>query len=426
VTEVFASPADRESAYRFIENESVRPEALMKAAHEAAAHRCARSTFVYVPVDKSSLQITDRGEKKGFGMVGTSALRSTGAYVVTALAVTPDGIPQGIAHQRYVIRPRKARSSQREQRKKPLDERESHLWLEAMESVTDTFAAQAPKCRPWFQIDREGDVSSALAWAVDHGQLLTVRGSVVRRVASAGDERSYLRERIASEPVLGSYDVEKSARPGEAARTARVDLRAKKLTLDVPTDRRHRQRRPLDMGVVLVSETAPPEGERALDWMLLTTAPVDDFEAARSVVHGYTQRWRIEEFHRAWKSGACNVEDSQLRSVDHFIRWAVVLASVAVRVVRLAYLARVSPDADAASEFTSVEVRVIRALLKPRNPSPRPTVGDVITWLATLGGYTGLRNSNGPPGFIVLARGLDRIQSALQLAAEIEHERDQW
>src|ERR1700687_721966 len=69
VTSVFYRGADRESAYRFVENEAVDLDALMAAAHEAAARRCAGSQYVYVPVDKTSLNITDRAKDKGFGMV---------------------------------------------------------------------------------------------------------------------------------------------------------------------------------------------------------------------------------------------------------------------------------------------------------------------------------------------------------------------
>ncbi|MDI1429689.1 hypothetical protein [Polyangium sorediatum] len=32
------------------------------------------------------------------------------------------------------------------------------------------------------------------------------------------------------------------------------------------------------------------------------------------MVIGYTQRWRIEAFHRTWKQGGCNVEETQLQT----------------------------------------------------------------------------------------------------------------
>jgi len=427
VTSVFKHGADRESAYRLVENESVHADAMMAAANEAAARRCAGARFVYVPVDKTSLNITDRSEQKGFGMIGTSTTKSTGLNVLTALAVTPDGVPQGIAHQRYWARPRKTRSSRRLRRNKPLDQRESRLWQSAMAGVVGTFAAVGNGCRPWFQIDREGDVSGALEWAVDGGHLLTVRAQRNRRLAIAGKPTTYVRDLLEAQPALGVRQVHKAARPGQSERVANVEVRAATVELDIPVDESQKRRRALPINVVLVSEPSPPDGEEALDWLLFTTAPVDGFEDAVSVTLGYSQRWRIEEFHRAWKSGTCNVEDSQTRSPTHLTRWAILLASVAVRVVRLTYLARSQPTAPASLEFSDDEILAIKMVAKPRDPPLHPTLGLVIGWLASIGGYTGLKSAGGPPGFLVLSRGLEYVQPmAVALAAVRALKHDQW
>ena len=76
-------------------------------------------------------------------------------------------------------------------------------------------------------------------------------------------------------------------------------------------------------------------------------------------------RWRIEEFHRTWKSGACNGEDTQLRSREAVIRWASMLAVVAVRIERLKRLSREEPTRSAADELSDIEIEVL-LLLKRR------------------------------------------------------------
>lgn len=112
-----------------------------------------------------------------------------------------------------------------------------------------------------------------------------------------------------------------------------------------------------------------------------------------------------------WKSGACRVEDTQLRDRASIIRWATILASVAMRIVRMTYLARTRPDTPASAEFSQAEIDAIIATQRP--PGCRrgqvPSIGLVVRWLADIGGYTG-KSSGGPPGTIVIARGLDRIQ----------------
>jgi hypothetical protein len=91
-----------------------------------------------------------------------------------------------------------------------------------------------------------------------------------------------------------------------------------------------------------------------LEWLLYTNAPVFSNEHAARIVDSYRTRWRIEEFHRTWKRGECNVEDAQLRSVDAVIKWATILAAVATRIERLKYLSRREPEAAVAKAVAKV------------------------------------------------------------------------
>ena len=72
-----------------------------------------------------------------------------------------------------------------------------------------------------------------------------------------------------------------------------------------------------------------------MDWLLLTNVPVRSVEDVTGVLRSYKMRWRIEEMHKAWKSGACQVEQTQLRSKDAVIKWATILAAVATRIAQI-------------------------------------------------------------------------------------------
>jgi len=194
-----------------------------------------------------------------------------------------------------------------------------------------------------------------------------------------------------------------------------MELRAAEVTLDLGHPRAHADNKILvPVFAVLVREAeTTPRHETPIEWLLLTSYPVTSFDDAQAVVHGYTQRWRIEEFHRVWKSGACRIEESQLRAREHLVRWAVVAASVAVRIVRITYLARTTPDAPATHEFTDREIQAAVLLVKPAS-SRTPTLKTVVSWIAQLGGYVGGKNS-APPGPIVLARGLTELQPAVRI-----------
>ena len=52
-----------------------------------------------------------------------------------------------------------------------------------------------------------------------------------------------------------------------------------------------------------VFELGPPAGAPAVEWLLLTTLPVDTPEALAFVVDSYRARWVIEEYFKALKTG---------------------------------------------------------------------------------------------------------------------------
>jgi hypothetical protein len=87
------------------------------------------------------------------------------------------------------------------------------------------------------------------------------------------------------------------------------------------------------------------------------------------------------------------------------------MASVAMRILRLTYIGRTQPEASAALELTKAEIQAVLLLKKPAEVSweETPTIGQIVLWIAELGGYTG-KSSGGPPGPLVLARGLRKVE----------------
>jgi hypothetical protein len=200
-------------------------------------------------------------------------------------------------------------------------------------------------------------------------------------------------------------------------------MHAAEVTLSL-RDKRNKKRRPLPLRVIWVHEQDTPLGERPLDWMLLTNAPIDSVGAARKVVLGYTTRWRIEDFQKTWKSGACNVEVTQLRSRNAILRWATLLAVVATRIERLKHLGRTEPDRPASDELTAVEIEVLLVLkrrYKKRTesvPDAMPTMAQAVRWIADIGGYTG-KSSGGPPSSTTIGRGFERLKNGVEAVLAI-------
>jgi hypothetical protein len=427
VSEVFNDAAARQGAYGLLESDDVDRSRIANAMFAADARRCAGLPFVFVPVDGSSVSLTDLTRAKGFGAVGNHAHGARGLKVMNALLVSPEGVPVGLGAQVWWTRTGPPRKKDHERR--PTEEKETQRWLEAMQQTREVLRANAPQTRPWFQLDREGDAWPIITNAGAAEAWFTIRGNHDRRVMLADGSKTRLRTLIGQQPRACSYRLSVSAGARRAARTARMAVRACAATLDFlnPITKRHFAK---TVNVVLAREEGTtPEGEKPIEWMLLTNRPIGTAAEMTQVVLGYSQRWRIEVFHRTWKSGACNVERMQLRSVAAAEKWATLLAAVAVRIERLKQLSRQEPERPATDEFTSTELRAIALVRfgeKARKQLPKgtvPTIEQAVRWVAEIGGYTG-KSSGGPPGSVVIGRGLREVLTVARALAALESTRD--
>jgi hypothetical protein len=410
ITEAFASSAAaREAAYRLVENDHFMATALGKAMHNAAARRASAHSEVIVPIDGVTLTVAHAGA--GFGPV-SSKDHGNGAQAMTGLALTPDGVPLGVLGQVFWTRS-STRSPEYRRDKRPISERETGHWLTVLTQATEALRREAQSTTPWFQLDRGGDCAEVLLHALGLKVELTVR-ACYDRVVTGGK----LWAKAAAGTYLGSYRL-RVAKPGARARTATIVVRARQVELHLRPG--PRAQGPLRLQTMYVVE-ARERGKRrdGVLWRLLTTKPVTTFVQARRVITAYTLRWRIEEFHLAWKSGACGIEQSWLRQQEHFFKWATITGAVAVRLERIKLLSRAEPERNALDEFSRDEIDAAIALRKPKGIGfgARPTLGEMTRWVADIGGYTG-KSSGGPPGIRVLSRGFERVETAALAIASL-------
>ncbi|RYZ65150.1 MAG: IS4 family transposase [Proteobacteria bacterium] len=414
VLDVFDTSAERQGAYDFLENSAIRPEALLASIAEATAMRARTEPYVFVAVDGSSLTLTDHARRKDFGAVGTTLAGARGLKMINAYAVSPKGVPLGVTAQ--VWWSRVAHNKRGDHQARRLGDKETRHWVEAIDRTCETMERIAPETRAWFQLDREADGVHTLRALDRTGHFFTVRSGHDRRLTRAhGAARGYLRPTLGRERCRGHYDLSVSPAPGRRARIARMVVRFADVTLRM-RDKATGRATELTLTAVSARESRTvPRGEKRLEWTLLTHRPVQSFEDAYRVVYGYALRWRIEELHRTWKSGACDVERSQLRKKDHIVKWATLMVAVASRIERLKVLSRTEPERPASDELTPHEIKALvltRRRTKKRTdpePSPRPTLGEAVRWVADIGGYTGPKVSGGPPGAVTIRRGLEKV-----------------
>ena len=316
-------------------------------------------------------------------------------------------------------------------RHRTTEQKETRYFHQAIEQSSRRLEQCAAGTRAWFLLDRESDRRATIELVRRHGpalvhdsfELQSPHSQSLERVGPLHHRRIFRNaERGASSTTLfaarnvrGRFQLDVPARPGRAARRAVLSVR-----VAAPYVWLYSQKGPastVQMTLVEAREVrTTPRGEQPLHWRLWTNYPVTTFDDAKLVIETYAKRWRIEDFHKTWKSGACNVEDCQLRSAEAALKWATLMASVAARIERLKHRSRTEPSLPASVELSEHEIQALiffkRKYKKKTEtiPDDMPTLAQAVTWLAEIGGYTGPRVSGGPPGSITIRRGLEHIQ----------------
>lgn len=412
VSGVFDDRKEREGAYDLLESVHVTGEAIAKQMFASTAGRLEGQPFAFVAIDGSSLTLPDEAHVKGFGPIGTRVSPANGLMVMTALAIRSDGTPIGLIDQKFWVReetlPLKKAEVIARNARRPFEEKEPANFVESARRARERLSEVG--VRPWFVIDREGDNRGILSALAKEDCTFTIRASHNRFVRPPGR----LNEELAAEKPLGTYTVHVGRTGRRPAREAKLVLRIKRVELLF----RARPNSPTETLVVTAVSVREKSREKdALCWTLFTNAPVRTREEGLRIVEGYRTRWRIEEFHRTWKRGECNVEQSQLRSVDAVVKWATILAAVATRIERLKYSSRTNPVELATDVLGPIEIEVLqhdqrKRVIKghPRfrkKPANEVSIGEATRWVALLGGWIG--EANGPPGSVTLGRGLERL-----------------
>jgi hypothetical protein len=344
--------------------------------------------------------------------------------IVDALAVDPEGTVVGWLGLTFWARDPQRKMPARNthaREARPVEQKETRYWIDTVRAACAALDEHGK--RGWFQIDREGDGRDLLMALGDTQHWWTVRGNADRSIETEGGSKDMLRAEMAKRSIVGDYELPVTARPGRAARVAHIAIRVAQVVLRLREKKTHRITG-FPVNVVWAREegTTPPK-EDPIDWLLFTNRSVEAVEEAQLVIHGYAQRWRVEECHRTWKSGECDIEATQLQSFAAVQCWAIILAAVATRIERLKRLARTKPESPAAVELSPLEIRALKMLkFGARADAGDPTISQAVAWLAELGGWTH-KYSGRPPGATVLGRGLRYLRPAAHMLAIQECER---
>jgi hypothetical protein len=342
-------------------------------------------------------------------------------------AFTPDGTPLGTLHARTWVRDeadeRCASMSRGQRAATPIEEKESYRWVDTLRRAGEE-AQRCPATQLVCLADSEADIYELLAEATAQPQRVDwiVRACQNRALQwEDGQEtgEKYVREHVLAQPVLFTHTIQVRGRKAKVAcesrgrrqprqsRQAELAVRAGRVTLRPPW-RSDRQLPAVSVNVVLVCEVDPPEGDVAVEWLLLTSLPVDEVDQVRQVIQYYCVRWMIEVFFRVLKSG-CRVEERRFEQLDRMLACLAVYLIVAWRTLYVCRLGRGCPDISCEAVFEPAEWKSVwRVVCRTDPPEVPPPLGEMVRLVAQLGGYVN-RKSGDPPGPQTIWLGMQRM-----------------
>lgn len=405
---------DLKAAYRLLNHPRVRPEQITAVHRECTRQQAQQMPVVLCVQDTTDLDYTRRTAVRGLGKIGDG--RGRGFRQHSGLAVSERGQVLGILQQQWFL-------------PCEMEEGETRRQRQARWSEPDVWGDIARGIGVWPQPsrlihvgDRHSDVFRFMSVCREVGHGFLVRAMHDRYLPDG--ERLW--ERLRRQPIRWVRMMEvgtqrtRGNQVKRSPRAARVTVRYASVLLPPPTnDPRTGKHSPIPVWAIYVWEEDPPRGEEPLEWMLLSSEPVESDADAERCLQWYCRRWRIEEWHRALKEG-CRLERSQLDDVQDLCRLAAVTGVIAVRMLQLRDLADAGCPEDnhpAALRQAAppVWIRVVSRLagLSPEALTPR----EFLVTIARRGGYLG-RKHDGRPGWKVIWQGwydVERMVEGVEL-----------
>lgn len=423
--------AEMVAAYRFFDNEKVMFEKVIQPHIEATYTRMAQEPVVILAQDTTEIDLTRPNEQ----VVGAGPLDDGarfGALLHPLVAFTPDGTPLGTVYAETWTRddipaiPKTKSEKEYERKHTPIEDKETARWVDtfvqaqsAAEHAAEThFVCVADSEADIYELlqqSQEGESASGrLDWIVRADQNRAIR----KDPEKPGDQAAHLRERVLDSEVLFTQSIhvrgrkskipsdKRSRRQSRDSRDTEVEVRAARVTLRAPW-RHDRKLEDITVNVVLVSEVNPPEDEVPVEWLLLTSLPIDDVEQVSTIIQYYTVRWMIEVFFRTLKSG-CHVEDKQFEHIDRVLNYLAICLIVTWRTLMVCRLGREFPEISCEAVFEPSEWKSVYQVVNNEPPPEEPpTLQEMVRMVAQLGGYVN-RARPDEPGPQTVWRGLQR------------------
>jgi hypothetical protein len=397
--------AETVAAYRFLDNPQVGGAEILSGHKAATLERVRTQEVVLLVQDTSFLNYGTLQPKAGMGTVKEKGRDEH--LLHTTVAFTPERVNLGVLGAKLWQRPEEPVAHERA--RKPIEEKESYRWLEGY-----ALACEAQQTCPQSVVvsvaDCEGDIQEwfldAMGRVGEERAEFLIRAKCNRRLAQ-GTQHDYLWDEMVAARPLGKSTLRLSRQADRPSRRVTLTVTARPVTFNGA--RRPGGRLPsVQVWAVYAKEAKPPKGEDPIEWLLLTSVPVENFAGACTVVQWYRARWEIELFFRVLKQG-CQIERLRLETDHRLLNALAIYLIIAWRIHTVTMMGRTYPEASCEGVFEPREWQAIYTM-QYHSPPPAqpPPLRDTVRALAQLGGFLA-RTGDGEPGIKSIWQGYQRL-----------------
>lgn len=306
----------------------------------------------------------------------------------------------------------------------PIEQKESYKWIKATNESKERLKEASMIT---FIEDREGDFYEQLSSIASDNVHYIIRSKNNRNTIE--DEKAW--DILKRHTSTGSYQLtlQTDYRKNRTKQTVEIHLRYATIEITKNQGIKNGNKYPQSITLNIV-EAYEPNNKDGINWKLLTTHAVNNFEDAFQIVNWYSQRWIIEQMHRLLKHKGFQIEESEIESGWALRKLCVILLSALVRIIQMNIAYNEPEGGQNISEvFNENEVLCLENInqkiqgktLKQQNIND-PNKLKWATWIiARLGGWKAYE-SQGIPGIIILKRGLDKFNNIYygwQLAKDV-------
>ena len=407
----------RKTIHRFMQSDDFLDN-IAFYAEQLTVQNATTAEHLYCAIDGTSLNITDRTGNKGLGYINNS--NAKGLIVQNSILLDEHKVPCGVLKQKYWARPN--------------EQCESLNWKEIVEDSIETLAKHNLASKTTILLDRGYDCPNIIDILPDKRVRIILRGGQFRAACDASvttakqarkvqkpimeymNSIPFVAEKLVYVPVPVNNDRSFNLK------TRPCLLRLKQADVKVFLKPRRYKDNPnlavidgkpkewlTPVTAVYAEELMPPLGAEPVKWLLWLNYSVDTPEQLSKVLDDYSIRWRIEEYHKIWKTSGTNVEQTQAQTYEMIEKTARVAAVGAINLARIHFQLESNPDAPASTCFDDVEIKAFRVIDKSfYRGRMAKKFGDTTlrfchAMIARMGGYE--IGSANKPGIIVMSRG---------------------